>query len=117
MKISKTSLSARRAWIEIKVAPEIADERRVALREESVDRNDYLHRAVRIVQPVALREESVDRNSLLGRHMAELAPVALREESVDRNKRNPASNQPFFVALREESVDRNKNVTFNCIEV
>ena len=34
-----TSLSARRAWIEIVGAPEGADTGNVALRKESVDRN------------------------------------------------------------------------------
>ena len=34
------SLSARRAWIEIKVLSQPSKPRRVALRKESVDRND-----------------------------------------------------------------------------
>ena len=33
------SLSARRAWIEIKVQPHTGQRKRVALRKESVDRN------------------------------------------------------------------------------
>ena len=36
------SLSARRAWIEIKVRSQPSKPRRVALRKESVDRNLYL---------------------------------------------------------------------------
>ena len=55
------SLSARRAWIEIKsgLHPLIAS--LVALRKESVDRNFDAVQIV-IVVVVALRKESVDRN-------------------------------------------------------
>ena len=59
---------------------------------------------------VALRKESVDRNNrtppLAGR-----AKVALRKESVDRNSFY-AQNRHLakHVALRKESVDRNCNV-------
>ena len=56
-----TSLSARRAWIEIPVRPAFHGCDRVALRKESVDRNannlSMLYNA-----EVALRKESVDRN-------------------------------------------------------
>ena len=55
------SLSARRAWIEIRLADMSAAWNRVALRKESVDRNplDYVTNGGPIV---ALRKESVDRN-------------------------------------------------------
>ena len=55
------SLSARRAWIEIKsgLQPLIASV--VALRKESVDRNSYVGVMVAAIT-VALRKESVDRN-------------------------------------------------------
>ena len=36
------SLSARRAWIEIDIPPNLDADRAVALRKESVDRNCYL---------------------------------------------------------------------------
>ena len=57
----KPSLSARRAWIEIRKSAVQEKYRCVALRKESVDRNrwgDYSTGAA----TVALRKESVDRN-------------------------------------------------------
>ena len=59
---SPTSLSARRAWIEMLRYWSRAMETTVALRKESVDRNfklKIMYRAFR----VALRKESVDRNA------------------------------------------------------
>ena len=56
------SLSARRAWIEISTVIVILRKRSVALRKESVDRNNVStdnHIRIR----VALRKESVDRNN------------------------------------------------------
>ena len=58
-----TSLSARRAWIEIAWIAKRALETIVALRKESVDRNNTMQIVVVIVY-VALRKESVDRNLL-----------------------------------------------------
>ena len=57
------SLSARRAWIEMKNAEPAEQAQSVALRKESVDRNvpfDVIRPAI----DVALRKESVDRNSI-----------------------------------------------------
>ena len=56
------SLSARRAWIEICIDDLEPSKTRVALRKESVDRNDNGN-AVAVSDLVALRKESVDRNS------------------------------------------------------
>ena len=58
----RKSLSARRAWIEIcpKSAPSEAPT--VALRKESVDRNEKFEDVVATKEYVALRKESVDRN-------------------------------------------------------
>ena len=56
-----TSLSARRAWIEISTPTKQAGKHAVALRKESVDRN-YIIKITRIAPRVALRKESVDRN-------------------------------------------------------
>ena len=80
-----SSLSARRAWIEIVEFRLFASSGVVALRKESVDRNVFLTLTVRNV-PVALRKESVDRNHI--RHTTTALPsiVALRKESVDRNR-------------------------------
>ena len=59
---TKMSLSARRAWIEINVLSQPSKPRRVALRKESVDRNDIRIATIDSVIDVALRKESVDRN-------------------------------------------------------
>ena len=80
------SLSARRAWIEI--APtnwaELLDG--VALRKESVDRNLRIF-ALTCILLVALRKESVDRNNSCRVFLLTTLLVALRKESVDRNIR------------------------------
>ena len=54
------SLSARRAWIEIKSSIEEISKYVVALRKESVDRNN--DKSKKNQPDVALRKESVDRN-------------------------------------------------------
>ena len=56
---------------------------------------------------VALRKESVDRNNFC-RLQYDVGVVALRKESVDRNWVLSDSITPLRVALRKESVDRNK---------
>ena len=58
--------------------------------------------------PVALRKESVDRNNL-PLQVRRPNIVALRKESVDRNLGNNAEINVSYVALRKESVDRNKS--------
>ena len=60
------SLSARRAWIEIKPAEQAKTFKIVALRKESVDRNFHAMKIVVVVM-VALRKESVDRNSKIAK--------------------------------------------------
>ena len=55
------SLSARRAWIEIVWRGSVGLSRPVALRKESVDRN-LCHPGLGYIGSVALRKESVDRN-------------------------------------------------------
>ena len=59
---SRLSLSARRAWIEIREQFKYVVQCRVALRKESVDRNVFALLAVGAMLGVALRKESVDRN-------------------------------------------------------
>ena len=59
--ITLSSLSERRAWIEILPQQRVEQSRGVALRKESVDRN-LGYTAKMIVSQVALRKESVDRN-------------------------------------------------------
>ena len=56
----------------------------VALRKESVDRNEGVI-AIKEYSPVALRKESVDRNLLFKILVKSRSNVALRKESVDRN--------------------------------
>ena len=57
-----SSLSARRAWIEIFGGACARRLALVALRKESVDRNVNSYRSTRRKVIVALRKESVDRN-------------------------------------------------------
>ena len=83
-----TSLSARRAWIEIAHSLNHKVCVRVALRKESVDRNVAIA-AAHFYGKVALRKESVDRNHS-ARWPSMLIKVALRKESVDRNKFSPS---------------------------
>ncbi len=58
------SLSARRAWIEITQRRDFKALALVALRKESVDRNN-LHCTEEVSGDVALRKESVDRNDVI----------------------------------------------------
>ena len=60
--LSVSSLSARRAWIEIDWASVITAMTSVALRKESVDRNEWRCVGQCVYLRVALRKESVDRN-------------------------------------------------------
>ena len=59
--VGQTSLSARRAWIEIRLTDMSVAWNRVALRKESVDRNWHVESGC-CCYGVALRKESVDRN-------------------------------------------------------
>ena len=59
------------------------------------------------VEDVALRKESVDRNNDTSRTKKINPAVALRKESVDRNGDNRLRRFTLDVALRKESVDRN----------
>ena len=56
----------------------------VALRKESVDRNEYIRAGTGILN-VALRKESVDRNVKCQVQNSITGAVALRKETVDRN--------------------------------
>ena len=59
---------------------------------------------------VALRKESVDRNNFCAVSTILRMTVALRKESVDRNSTISATFKRDFVALRKESVDRNRSM-------
>ena len=73
------SLSARRAWIEIEIISQMAIQAIVALRKESVDRNDKSKKS-KTEKQVALRKESVDRNVRppAGPHVAQKSLSARR---------------------------------------
>ena len=80
-----SSLSARRAWIEMLQEQTEQESTIVALRKESVDRNTLWEVLNLDRWLVALRKESVDRNILgFGFTFCQVR-VALRKESVDRN--------------------------------
>ena len=85
------SLSARRAWIEIRRFLASWSAVLVALRKESVDRNMPSHWITSRTGGVALRKESVDRNAACTAIASKSDTVALRKESVDRNA-NPVLN-------------------------
>ena len=129
------SLSARRAWIEIICPLRGTGPAIVALRKESVDRNNNIELApagiatslsarrawIEMMQfvpittsgDVALRKESVDRNVHVLEGSIRFA-VALRKESVDRNWiLTRVDGFSPTVALRKESVDRNNSTRVN----
>ena len=105
--IFEESLSARRAWIEIRNSQYSYFLYYVALRKESVDRNINALESYNMIINVALRKESVDRNFQVCTVARGLLQVALRKESVDRNSHAIIILILKSVALRKESVDRN----------
>ena len=101
------SLSARRAWIEIETPQTNSQTRTVALRKESVDRNNSAFFMVcTSVWSLSARRAWIEIETS---SMEDLEPsVALRKESVDRNvSLNTIKYADPIVALRKESVDRN----------
>ena len=102
---SRTSLSARRAWIEIiKFVNLRVLDGSLSARRAWIEISEY--RSNSICLCVALRKESVDRN-WVHLEMSASHPVALRKESVDRNYYSDKDADWVRVALRKESVDRN----------
>ena len=79
------SLSARRAWIEIRRASGAADIDNRSLSARRAWIEIFISREISLMRPVALRKESVDRNDFPGADLVRNA-VALRKESVDRNR-------------------------------
>ena len=71
-----------------------------------MDRNEHTEPTEQ-AKSVALRKESVDRNQKLAHLCLKPLIVALRKESVDRNQQGPSGQKIKRVALRKESVDRN----------
>ena len=110
MTVGTTSLSARRAWIEMPSYPHCAAMHIVALRKESVDRN--MGSVLMVTLPaVALRKESVDRNWYV-RFGLRGTPWSLsaRRAWIEMIQRAQFSAM-WSVALRKESVDRNSGKT------
>ena len=80
----------------------------VALRKESVDRNNFsrLHNYIGVM--VALRKESVDRNpTFCIFHQPTGMSLSARRAWIEIQRRRDHHARPI-VALRKESVDRNK---------
>ena len=103
------SLSARRAWIEMRGSISGSPSKLVALRKESVDRNISLN-SITYADPVALRKESVDRNISNNPESGGLfASLSARRAWIEMLY-CVQSISPKYVALRKESVDRNKTV-------
>ena len=109
------SLSARRAWIEMSIFVFWMALNRVALRKESVDRNRQRETGcLFFFGSLSARRAWIEM--LASRLVDMSAAVALRKESVDRN--NVSTNYHIRVskvALRKESVDRNmrEDVSYN----
>ena len=102
------SLSARRAWIEISIDDLEPSNTRRSLSARRAWIEITLPSITRYFFDVALRKESVDRNNVRGPTTTRPSIVALRKESVDRNELWMALDHPLKrVALRKESVDRN----------
>jgi len=105
---TEQSLSARRAWIEIcknRFCPTC--QWRVALRKESVDRNQQSRTtAFSMYGSLSARRAWIEiRCRWVTLTYAD--NVALRKESVDRNLKSLSGSSRATVALRKESVDRN----------
>ena len=79
----------------------------VALRKESVDRNNDTSNKKRN-QPESLSARRAWIEIMDDLEPSNTRKVALRKESVDRNCRYPACCVGLLVALRKESVDRNQ---------
>ena len=102
-----TSLSARRAWIEIPDRPGPKGRDRVALRKESVDRNmsEDVSYSI-IVKSLSARRAWIEIKSELQPLIASVTSLSARRAWIEIN----IIYLPFFhraVALRKESVDRN----------
>ena len=79
----------------------------VALRKESVDRNDIRIAAIDSISNVALRKESVDRNiTVLAVLLMYNWSLSARRAWIEIKSNHEKQMYPD-VALRKESVDRN----------
>ena len=83
-----SSLSARRAWIEIGSGDYVQYNYNVALRKESVDRNITV-RVFCVINAKSLSARRAWIEMILRDNRYSLKSVALRKESVDRNMSIP----------------------------
>ena len=105
--MTSQSLSARRAWIEIKYVVKDSDFAGVALRKESVDRNEHAEPTEQAESLVALRKESVDRNvKIMIVSSGSMPSLSARRAWIEIPPVDTSSAN-VSVALRKESVDRN----------
>ena len=80
---------------------------RVALRKESVDRNDIRIAAIDSISNVALRKESVDRNPGFAKYAyGRIKSLSARRAWIEIDL-SYSDGVVSGVALRKESVDRN----------
>ena len=101
------SLSARRAWIEILLCGLLSMLTSVALRKESVDRNTNPG-STALTFPGSLSARRAWIEIMAQVRDSANQTVALRKESVDRNWLLQRLQWLLRVALRKESVDRNQ---------
>ena len=102
----KTSLSARRAWIEMRPGLACSAICTVALRKESVDRNSCCScRAHNVSQSLSARRAWIEITTYLD--TSSIDDVALRKESVDRNFDigNPTSTLPRSLSARRAWIE------------
>ena len=84
---------------------------RVALRKESVDRNDVIRPAIDVFL-VALRKESVDRNKqIIDLKAIDKRSLSARRAWIEMPRDHRVRCRPV-VALRKESVDRNFDIDY-----
>ena len=89
----------------------------VALRKESVDRNDIRYTTSTRPSIVALRKESVDRNnSRIARRRSSVTSLSARRAWIEIPI-VPVELTTLVVALRKESVDRNPPVDTSSVNV
>ena len=100
------SLSARRAWIEIFVPFDVIRPAIVALRKESVDRNDDIPGATcRILRSLSARRAWIEITTPT-RTLTGCASLSARRAWIEMSVVLYSVSLPS-VALRKESVDRN----------
>ena len=104
------SLSVRRAWIEIALAPKQNPTQKVALRKESVDRNGYAGKLVRQqLRSLSARRAWIEIILVRGPGFRPRS-LSVRRAWIEIG-RSPRPCSDSCVALRKESVDRNSSCT------